>query len=273
MGKSGARQHKKMFADQSLWQWMHSYIPQFMIPFVRGVYYTFRDIAEFLGFGPGAPVVGSAALQRDAAQNRRENMDPLTDDGNNISPDNMLELEKRLMDSSVRERQSLLYAKLQARRQQRKEMKRRKELGLANRRRLFGEDVQRKPWGNQKSDERNDRPKAVIDHLKWDTMIERIKEVEEQANREQFLRNHDMSLEDMKFLKPPNHQLQEESPEKVMARYGKWAKVVQDRPELLRVLHHEGSHSLRLFGYEPKSRFSDFPRKETNVCPIQCDHS
>jgi hypothetical protein len=50
-----------------------------------------------------------------------------------------------------------------------------------------------------------------------------------------------------------------EAPEKVKARYGKWVKALEDKPDLSRRLHQLGATSLRTFGYEPPARFLDPP--------------
>jgi hypothetical protein len=68
-----------------------------------------------------------------------------------------------------------------------------------------------------------------------------------------------------------------ESPDKVMARYGKWVKALEDKPELSETLHKLGSTSLEAFGYNPPAAFLDPPKQsfvdmcqqvlDANVCP------
>lgn len=55
-----------------------------------------------------------------------------------------------------------------------------------------------------------------------------------------------------------------EAPELVKARYGKWVKKLEDKPDLSQRLHQLGATSLRTFGYEPQTRFLD-PPDETYI--------
>ena len=51
----------------------------------------------------------------------------------------------------------------------------------------------------------------------------------------------------------------EEAPALVKARYGKWIKELEGKPELSQQLHRLGASSLEAFGYEPPARFLDPP--------------
>ena len=110
-------------------------------------------------------------------------------------------------------------------------------------------DAARIPWRN------TSKSAVVVDHVKYETMLERVREAELDS-RKDYLRVG------RRFDGSKPHEDQPESPEKVMKRYGKWMKAMDGRPELARVLHKEGALGLRLFGYEPRSPFSDF-RQET----------
>jgi len=48
-----------------------------------------------------------------------------------------------------------------------------------------------------------------------------------------------------------------EEEQKVLARYGKWKQLQQDKPEVLAELQKTGQMSLATFGYEPPARFLD----------------
>ena len=50
-----------------------------------------------------------------------------------------------------------------------------------------------------------------------------------------------------------------EAPEKVMARYGKWQKLLENQTELSAKLHEFGADGLKTFGYEPQENFLDPP--------------
>jgi hypothetical protein len=51
----------------------------------------------------------------------------------------------------------------------------------------------------------------------------------------------------------------------VHERYGKWAKLLEHRPEMSRLMHQEGKTGLARFGYEPQAEFIDFPMSSTTT--------
>ncbi|CAB9510969.1 expressed unknown protein [Seminavis robusta] len=55
------------------------------------------------------------------------------------------------------------------------------------------------------------------------------------------------------------HNFVKEAPEQVKARYGKWVKALEDKPELSAQLHDLGKSGLEAFGYEPPRAFLDPP--------------
>jgi hypothetical protein len=51
----------------------------------------------------------------------------------------------------------------------------------------------------------------------------------------------------------------------VHQRYGKWQKLLADRPEVSAFLHQEGKEPLRVFGYEPATIFSYYTPPNTKT--------
>lgn len=106
----------------------------------------------------------------------------------------------------------------------------------------------------------------AVDHAKYDTMLERIKEAEGGQHR---LKESPLLLND----DSRHHSEQPESQEQVMERYGKWIKAVEGRPDLEKVLHKEGAIGLGLFGYEPRAQYSDFPAAGVCLAPPNCHNA
>jgi hypothetical protein len=90
-------------------------------------------------------------------------------------------------------------------------------------------------------------------------------------------RSHRDDLRERKEPKPKQAQQDGASDATVelQERYGKWRRILKDKPELSSKLHEEGSLGLATFGYEPRQeRIADvvkapaggFSCDETVVC-------
>lgn len=79
--------------------------------------------------------------------------------------------------------------------------------------------------------------------------------------------NPDNLVNDANLLTPIKGSTTLASRDAVKKRYGKWAKRLQDRPRLSRLLHEEGKQGLETFGYEPPNTFLDhLPTENGFVC-------
>lgn len=74
---------------------------------------------------------------------------------------------------------------------------------------------------------------------------------------------HHLSLNDFGERKGRIRKAQEkiapaESPPKINERYGKWRRILKDKPDVSAKLHKEGAQGLSTFGYEPyRHHFAD----------------
>ena len=138
--------------------------------------------------------------------------------------------------------------------------------------------AQRKPWHNA---HKPPPPIVVVDHVKYDTMLERIPQTQPQRPHQPLSWRHHPEQQQQQQLQPrdrlrrhhPNRRVvvERESPEQVRKRYGKWRHALKDQPQLLQVLQQEGAQALARFGYEPRRRFSDFPpNNDCHSPPVQC---
>ena len=139
--------------------------------------------------------------------------------------------------------------------------------------------AQRKPWHTA---HKPPPPIVVVDHVKYDTMLERIPQTQPQRphqllswrhHPEQQQQQQQLQPRDMLHRHHPNRRVvvERESPEQVRKRYGKWRHALKDQPQLLQVLQQEGAQALARFGYEPRRRFSDFPpNNDCHSPPVQC---
>jgi len=320
MGKSGVKPSApRTFARkrQTWGQWLFGLLPVGLQQVFVKCIWGYRQIRVLFGLEPPFhrpldPADWGMEEYGESLAKRQGSTEALTDEQDLPMPDttSALDRERRSFgESEIKERKAKLLSKIQERRDRRQHGRR-----LLDLRQVEDNDgkEEQPPHQSQYKDKfrnavhrfktehvpfRNETTHHPhLDHVKFDTMLERLKELEDQQHLAQIQRTPFLlkrasrmsekkgfgsfweSREDrlQQVLKPPDAE-REESPEQVMQRYGKWRKEVEERPELNRVLHQEGKHGLETFGYDPRAWFSDFPRQEnpdtmtcqpTHPCPL-----